>query len=163
MLEDEHFVGNVLATYDLGDMYKYGRGCEINSEIAQQYYNVALNHFEYLYENQETTQQREKHYKQGKKRKEKDEYDIRSYYAYRIGKQYYYGQGTEENYEKARNWFETSGTKYAKYNLGKMAYYGQGEEKILIRHLIILSVCQNRRVKKMKKTLMHMPVINQPV
>ena len=129
LLEDEHFVGNVLATYDLGDMYKYGRGCEINSEIAQQYYNVALNHFEYLYENQETTQQREKHYKQGKKRKEKDEYDIRSYYAYRIGKQYYYGQGTEENYEKARNWFETSGTKYAKYNLGKMAYYGQGEEK----------------------------------
>ncbi len=116
LLEDEHYTGNVLATSDLGDFYKSGKGCEINNELAQQYYKTSLDNFKELYETES-------------KYPEKYKRDIRSYYAYRIGKQYYYGQGTEQNYDKARNYFEKSETEYAKYNLGKMSYYGQGTEQ----------------------------------
>ena len=41
----------------------------------------------------------------------------------------YYGQGTEQSYENARERFEQSENIYSKYMLGKMKYYGQGMDK----------------------------------
>lgn len=114
LLINEHQKGNVLASYELGDVFRYGRGVEINVEIASKYYEDALNGFKTSYDKQEDTESGDK---------------AKSYLAYRIGKQYYYGLGAEQDYEQAKEWFETSGNKYAKYMLGKMAYYGQGMDK----------------------------------
>ena len=134
-LEDEHYAGNVLATYELGDMYKYGRGCEINNGAAQQYYKASLENFIYLYnhgqkkqDNQSSKEKQYGRYKTNFNNDEREEW-LKSYFAYRVGKQYYYAQGTEQDYQKTEQWMKLSGNNYAKYVLGKMAYYGQGEEK----------------------------------
>lgn len=110
LLEQEVIKGNVLAAYELGDVYRFGRGKEINLEIAEGFYRKALAGFTELYETavEDKAQQ---------------------YLSYRIGKQYYYGLGTETSYEDAREWMEISGNQYAKYMLGRMAYHGQGMEK----------------------------------
>ena len=105
LLEEEHTNGNVLATYELGDVYRFGRGTKIDIDMADRYYQQAFSRFQYLYRNED----------KGK-----------GYFAYRIGKHFYYGQGIEKSYENAREWMEKSGNKYATYLLGKMAYYGQG-------------------------------------
>lgn len=42
---------------------------------------------------------------------------------------HYYGQGTEKNYELAKQRFELSENDYSRYMLGKMKYYGQGMDK----------------------------------
>lgn len=114
LLISEHQKGNILASYELGDMFRYGRGVKLNIDIAEQYYKESLYGFENSYNNQEDTESGD---------------DAKIYLAYRIGKQYYYGLGTEQDYEAAKEWFETSGNKYANYMLGKMAYYGQGMDK----------------------------------
>ena len=54
--------------------------------------------------------------------------DIRSYVQYRIGKMYYCGLGTEQDYEKAFLWYQKSssqGHPYASYSVGQM--YSKGE------------------------------------
>lgn len=113
-LEDEYAKGNILAAYELGNVYKYGRGRKINIVTAENYYRQSLNGFEYLYS------------KKPGKLSEKTS----SYLAYRLGKMNYYGQGTEQDFDKARMYFEKSGENpYAKYMLGKMAYSGQGMKK----------------------------------
>lgn len=110
LLAEEHEKGNILASYELGDIYRYGRGKEINSEIAGKYYSNALEGFKHLYNAHAGTK-------------------AAIYLAYRIGKQYYYGLGTGQDYVNAKEWLEKSGNQYAKYMLGKMAYYGQGMEQ----------------------------------
>lgn len=113
-LEDEYARGNILAAYELGDVYLYGRGREIDVVTAGNYYRQALNGFEYLYNK-----------KAGKLSEKKIDY-----LAYRLGKMNYYGQGTEQDFDKARMYFEKSRRNpYSKYILGKMAYSGQGMEK----------------------------------
>jgi hypothetical protein len=60
--------------------------------------------------------------------------DMRSYVWYRIGKMHCYGLGTEQNYEKAFEWFLKSaqeGNKFAQYSLANLYYYGNGAEKNL--------------------------------
>lgn len=116
ILISEHNAGNVLATYELGDIYKYGRGRAISAATSERYYANALQGFEYQY---------------NKVSRNNPEYKGRknSYLAYRIGKMYYYGQGTEADYTIAENLFALSDNQYAKYMLGKMAYNGQGMEK----------------------------------
>lgn len=113
ILEKEHRSGNMLATYELGDVYRYGRGTPIDAAKADNYYSQALEGFQYLYESTSG--------KPGEW-----EYE---YMSYRLGKMYYYGLGTGTDYEKALNLFQESGSDYAIYMLGKMAYSGQGMEK----------------------------------
>ncbi|RGG64365.1 sel1 repeat family protein [Eubacterium sp. AF17-7] len=115
LLIEEHNNGNVLATYELGEIYKHGRGRQINSKTANQYYGRALEGFMY----------------QLKEIKEEERKSGESYLKYRCGKMFYYGQGTEQNYETAITFFEESNNEYAKYMLGKMMYYGQGTDKNL--------------------------------
>lgn len=60
--------------------------------------------------------------------------DMRSYVWYRIGKMHCYGLGTEQDYEKAFEWFLKSaqeGNKFAQYSLANLYYYGNGVEKDL--------------------------------
>ena len=118
LLQVEHAKGNVLATYEIGDLYQYGRGTPIDLEMADQYYGIALQGFQQLYD--APVDPVEQH--------DRQEW-LKSYLAYRIGKQLYYGLGTEQNYESAAEWFMRSGNAYATYMLGKMAYYGQGMER----------------------------------
>lgn len=107
LLTKEYGEGNVLAAYELGDIYRYGRGREIDVDTAEKYYKEALRGFAILY----------------------NKIDKKEYLAYRMGKMHYYGLGTEENFDKARNLFEASGNVYSQYMLGKMAYAGQGMEQ----------------------------------
>lgn len=116
LLIQEHSKGNILATFELGDVYQYGRGRTINAKTAQKYYTNAFQGFVHQYNKALNSNE----WKIQKKK---------SYLAYRIGKMHYYGQGTENNYEEALNMFEISGNQYATYMLGKMAYNGQGMEK----------------------------------
>lgn len=111
ILINEHKKGNILATCELGDIYKYGRGKKIQTELADKYYSEALRGFEHQYS--KSTNKK-----------------TRSYLAYRIGKMYYYGLGADTDYNKAKIMFEAAKENiYAKYMLGKMAYSGQGMEK----------------------------------
>ena len=60
--------------------------------------------------------------------------DMRSYVWYRIGKMHCYGLGTQQDYEKAFEWFLKSaeeGNKFAQYSLGNLYYYGNGTDKDL--------------------------------
>ena len=119
ILLNEHRAGNILATYELGDIYKYGRGKTISAETAEKYYARALAGFEYQLDNPET----------GNMTPEALDRKV-SYLNYRVGKMYYYGMGTETDYDRAFNFFtDAEDNQYAKYMLGKMKYYGQGIEK----------------------------------
>lgn len=109
---------NALALYEIGNCYQYGRGVEINRAEADKFYNKALDIFKNTYEalDQEA----------------RGEQFLLSYLPYRIGKQYYYGQGTEMDFEEARIWFEgasDAGNQYAQYALGNIYYNGNGVEK----------------------------------
>ena len=59
---------------------------------------------------------------------------LKPYVQYRIGKMYCYGSGTEQNYQKAFEWFERSAkqkNKFAQFSLANLYYYGSGVEKDL--------------------------------
>lgn len=113
ILEREHSSGNILATCELGDVYQYGKGTPIDAARAESYYSQALERFQHLY---------------GTTGGETGKWG-HQYMAYRLGKMYYYGMGTETDYEKALNLFRESGSSHARYMLGKMAYSGQGMEQ----------------------------------
>lgn len=109
---------NALALYEIGNCYQYGRGVKINRAEADKFYNKALDIFKNTYEALD--------------QKARGEQFLLSYLPYRIGKQYYYGQGTEIDFEEARIWFEGAsddGNQYAQYALGNIYYNGNGVEK----------------------------------
>lgn len=111
LLEVESAKGNGLAMHDLADMNQRGHGCEINEDLATQYYQNALNAF------------------LEKVQTEKNP----AYLQYRIGKMYLRGLGTEQDYRTAAHWLSlaVSGEKpnpYAAYSLAGMYRRGQGVE-----------------------------------
>lgn len=110
ILEQEDMAGNMLATYELGDIYHYGRGKEIDEDMAEKYYGKAFRGFQKLYQTAE------------------EKFAV-EYLSYRLGKMYYYGQGIEQDYSKAKILFNKCDSNYATYMLGKMAYAGQGMEQ----------------------------------
>lgn len=111
LLLEEHNAGNILATYELGEVYKKGIGTKINTKTAEHYYQRAFRGFEVQLKNCSSEDKKS------------------SYVNYRLGKMHYYGQGTEKNYELAKQRFELSENDYSRYMLGKMKYYGQGMDK----------------------------------
>ena len=114
LLKKEDIEGNVLASYELGDMYRFGREVEIDLETANNYYAKTLRGFLQI-------KNEVKGYRNGK--------FLQEYLPYRIGKMHYYGLGTEQNYDLAMEMFQESGSIFSKYMLGKMAYSGQGMEQ----------------------------------
>lgn len=97
LLDTEHQKGNVLATYELGKIYERNLA-NANPELAQSYYEKALAGFHVIYAQEH-----------------------KSYPAYRLGKMYEYGQGTEKNIETAKYWYENAKDNvYAQYSLAKI-------------------------------------------
>ena len=107
LFQSETEKGNVLATFDIGKMYRNGLLGDENITKADEYFQKALQGFLKL----EPTAKR-----------------LRDYVQYRIGKMFALGLGTEQDYTKAFGWFEKSaaGNKFAQYSLGSLYFYGNG-------------------------------------
>ena len=113
ILKAESDKGNVLATADIGKMYAQSMLGVENKDIATEYFEKALTGFIFL---------------------EPSAKKLQPYIQYRLGKMYSYGQGSEQDYVQAFNWFSESaikGNKYAQFSLGSLYYYGNGVEKDL--------------------------------
>ena len=105
--------GNVLAVYDLVKLYSTDKLGERNEETSIAKYTRALQGFLQIEPNSKK---------------------IKPYIQYRIGKMFCYGLGTEQDYEKAFEWFERSAkqkNKFAQFSLANLYYYGSGVEKDL--------------------------------
>ena len=113
LLLSESQRGNVLAVYDLGKLYSTDKLGEKSEEISIAKYTQALQGFLQIEPNSKK---------------------IKPYVQYRIGKMFCYGLGTEQDYEKAFEWFERSAkqkNKFAQFSLANLYYYGSGVEKDL--------------------------------
>ena len=113
LLLSESQRGNVLADYDLGKLYSTDKLGERNEETSIAKYTRALQGFLQIEPNSKK---------------------LKPYVQYRIGKMFCYGLGTEQNYQKAFEWFERSAkqkNKFAQFSLANLYYYGSGIEKDL--------------------------------
>ena len=113
LLLSESQRGNVLAGYNLGKLYSTDKLGEKNEEMSIAKYTRALQGFLQIEPNSKK---------------------LKPYVQYRIGKMFCYGLGTEQDYEKAFEWFERSAkqkNKFAQFSLANLYYYGNGIEKDL--------------------------------
>ena len=113
LLLSESQRGNVLADYDLGKLYSTDKLGERNEEMSIAKYTRALQGFLQIEPNSKK---------------------LKPYVQYRIGKMFCYGLGTEQDYEKAFEWFERSAkqkNKFAQFSLANLYYYGSGIKKDL--------------------------------
>ena len=113
LLLSESQRGNVLAVYDLGKLYSTDKLGERNEEMSIAKYTQALQGFLQIEPNSKK---------------------LKPYIQYRIGKMFCYGLGTEQDYEKAFEWFQRSAkqkNKFAQFSLANLYYYGSGIEKDL--------------------------------
>ena len=113
LLLSESQRGNVLAVYNLGKLYSTDKLGEKNEEMSIAKYTRALQGFLQIEPNSKK---------------------LKPYVQYRIGKMFCYGLGTEQDYEKAFEWFERSAkqkNKFAQFSLANLYYYGNGIEKDL--------------------------------
>ena len=113
LLLSESQRGNVLAVYDLGKLYSTDKLGERNEEMSIAKYTQALQGFLQIEPNSKK---------------------LKPYVQYRIGKMFCYGLGTEQDYQKAFEWFERSAkqkNKFAQFSLANLYYYGSGIEKDL--------------------------------
>ena len=102
-----------MAVYDLGKLYSTDKLGERNEETSIAKYTRALQGFLQIEPNSKK---------------------LKPYVQYRIGKMFCYGLGTEQDYEKAFEWFERSAkqkNKFAQFSLANLYYYGSGIEKDL--------------------------------
>ena len=130
ILISESEKGNLLAIHDLGKLYSTDKLGEKNDEKSFSFYREALHAFTVIEPNADSVFPYEPRY-EGQNMKSAD---MRSYVWYRIGKMHCYGLGTEQNYEKAFEWFLKSaqeGNKFSQYSLANLYYYGKGAEKNL--------------------------------
>ena len=120
----------MLAIHDLGKLYSTDKLGEKNDEKSFSFYREALHAFTVIEPNADSMFPYEPRY-EGQNMKSAD---MRSYVWYRIGKMHCYGLGTEQNYEKAFEWFLKSaqeGNKFAQFSLANLYYYGNVAEKNL--------------------------------
>ena len=130
LLLNESGAGNVLAIQDLGKLYSTDKLGEKDEKKSFSFYEEAFQGFMEIEPDSDVMFPYEPKYK-GQVMKP---VDMRSYVWYRIGKMHCYGLGTEQDYEKAFEWFLKSaqeGNKFAQYSLANLYYYGNGVEKDL--------------------------------
>ena len=130
LLLNESGAGNVLAIQDLGKLYSTDKLGEKDEKKSFSFYEEAFQGFMEIEPDSDFMFPYEPKYK-GQVMKP---VDMRSYVWYRIGKMHCYGLGTEQDYEKAFEWFLKSaqeGNKFAQYSLAYLYYYGNGVEKDL--------------------------------
>ena len=130
LLLNESGAGNVLAIQDLGKLYSTDKLGEKDEKKSFSFYEEAFQGFMEIEPDSDFMFPYEPKYK-GQVMKP---VDMRSYVWYRIGKMHCYVLGTEQDYEKAFEWFLKSaqeGNKFAQYSLANLYYYGNGVEKDL--------------------------------
>lgn len=130
LLLNESGAGNVLAIHDLGKLYSTEKIGAKDEEKSFAYYNEALQGFMEIELDSDFMFPYEPKF-DGQIIKP---VNMRSYVWYRIEKMHCYGLGTEQNYEKAFQWFLKSAqedNKFAQYSLANLCYYGTGVEKDL--------------------------------
>ena len=130
LLLSESKSGNVLAIHDLGKLYSTDKLGAKDEEKSFAFYQEALQGFMEIEPDSDYMFPYEPKFK-GQVMKPAD---MRSYVWYRIGKMHCYGLGTEQDYEKAFQWFLKSsqeGHKFAQYSLANLYYYGNNVEKDL--------------------------------
>ena len=130
LLLSESKSGNVLAIHDLGKLYSTDKLGAKDEEKSFAFYQEALQGFMEIEPDSDHMFPYEPKFK-GQVMKPAD---MRSYVWYRIGKMHCYGLGTEQDYEKAFQWFLKSsqeGHKFAQYSLANLYYYGNSVEKDL--------------------------------
>ena len=113
LLLTESKSGNVLAIHDLGKLHSTDKLGAKDEEKSLRYYSEALKGFLEV---------------------EPSSKKLKPYVQYRIGKMFCYGLGTEQDYEKAFEWFERSAkqkNKFAQFSLANLYYYGSGVKKDL--------------------------------
>lgn len=130
LLLSESKSGNILAIHDLGKLYSTEKLGEKDDEKSFSFYREAFHAFIKIEPYSDSMFPYEPKY-EGQNMKQ---VDMRSYVWYRIGKMHYYGLGTEQNYEKAFEWFLKSAqesNRFAQFSLANLYYYGNGVEKNL--------------------------------
>ena len=130
LLLSESKSGNVLAIHYLGKLYSTDKLGAKDEEKSFAFYQEALQGFMEIEPDSDYMFPYEPKFK-GQVMKPAD---MRSYVWYRIGKMHCYGLGTEQDYEKAFQWFLKSsqeGHKFAQYSLANLYYYGNSVEKDL--------------------------------
>lgn len=130
LLLSESKSGNVLAIHDLGKLYSTDKLGAKDEEKSFAFYQEALQGFMEIEPDSDYMFPYEPKFK-GQVMKPAD---MRSYVWYRIGKMHCYGLGTEQDYEKAFQWFLKSSQevhKFAQYSLANLYYYGNSVEKDL--------------------------------
>ncbi len=106
----EAAAGNGFAMYDVGKMKLSGPACGSNEEKARQWFHKAYEAFLKELPNQKNP----------------------AYLEYRIGRLFALGQGVEQDYSTAAEWYEKSvgkGNPFAAYALGSLYRRGQGVER----------------------------------
>lgn len=99
---------HILAMCDLATLYEKGIGVEEDRCKSNELYQQSKKGFEYLLPYQEN----------------------KEYFHYRLGKFYYFGLGTEQDYTLAmKHYMESANNKYAQYSIGTMYHQGLGVEK----------------------------------
>ena len=129
-LLNESRSGNVLAIQDLGKLYSTDKLGEKDEKKSFSFYEEAFQGFMEIEPDSDFMFPYEPKF-DGQIMKP---VNMRSYVWYRIGKMHCYGLGTEQNYEKAFQWFLKSAqedNKFAQYSLANLCYYGTGVEKDL--------------------------------
>lgn len=100
LLEEEYQSGNILAAYELGEIYRYGKGVEIDLKEAEKYYSFAYNNFVNMEKNQGNDM-----------------------LEYRIGIMMLHGKGVDQDEKGAKEYLKMSalsGNPYAQYQLAKL-------------------------------------------
>ncbi len=109
LYSEEAKAGNALAIYEIADMYR--RGLIGGEDISDEHYSAALEGF------LKVEQTAEK---------------MKPYLQYRIGRMYYDGYGTEQDFTEALKWLELSargGNHLSEYTVAKMYRDGKGTER----------------------------------
>ncbi len=110
LMEKEAEKGNGFAMHDLAKMYLQGHGCDMNEELAQEWFHKTYYAFV----------------------KKESKVKNKGYLQYRIGKLYSFGYGVEQDYQMAAEWYEKSAKSlnpFAAYALGSLYRRGQGVEQ----------------------------------
>ena len=130
LLLNESRSGNVLAIQDLGKLYSTDKLGEKDEKKSFSFYEEAFQGFMEIEPDSDFMFPYEPKF-DGQIMKP---VNMRSYVWYRTGKMQCYGLGTEQNYEKAFQWFLKSAqedNKFAQYSLANLCYYGTSVEKDL--------------------------------
>lgn len=139
LLEEEIHKGNVLALYELGNIYNDGKGGIVDEEKAGKYYKASYHGFDYLYNDMQKSNDTKLY----------NDF-MRSYIPYRLGKMSYSGIGTKQNYKAAAEKFKEANNEYGDYYLGKLYFSGDGVEQDYSIALKYYTSAINRALNKEK-------------